>query len=94
MRRTELFTVPKYFEWRKPQITVDISKDGADTCLLVKSNCFAKNVELDFEHNDISLSDNYFDITEKGEYLIRCTTDLSAEELKKDLTIKTVYDIR
>ena len=94
MRQTELFVPPKRFKWPEPNITVSAKDSDRGVELYVKSDKFAKNVEIDFANHDIILSDNYIDITDKNEYRIICNTNLRANELLSDITIKSVYDIR
>ena len=53
----------------------------------------AKDVFVDFDGADIVLSDNYFDLTDKTAYTVLARTDLSADELEKRLSLKSVYDI-
>lgn len=93
MRNTELFTPPKYFEWEEPDINVKIEKKGNVTYLSFSADVYTKRVFVDFEGFDLTLSDNFFDLTEKGEYTVYANTDKSAEELIKSIKIKTVYDI-
>ncbi len=94
MRRSELFTVPKYFEWQQPEIKIAASENNGIITFKVSSDKFAKGIEIDFANHDVILSDNYFDITDKNEYIITCKTDIPLKELTKDITIKSVYDIK
>ncbi len=94
MRRTELFTFPKYFQWQKPDIKVTSSENNGIITFTVTSDSFAKGVEIDFEDHDVILSDNYFDITNKNNYTITCKTDIPLKELTEDMTIRSVYDIK
>lgn len=94
MRQTEIVVPAKHYEWEKPDVKVSIKKDSNKAEFSFTSNCFTKSVYVDFEKEDIILSDNYFDITNDKPYVITAETDLSVEELTKQLQIKTVYDIR
>ena len=93
-RGTELFTQPKYFEWQKPTITVEAKKADGGVALTFTADVFAKDVCVDFDGADIVLSDNYFDLTDKTAYTVIARTDLSPEELKKQILLKSVYNIR
>lgn len=92
-RSTQLLVAAKHFNWKKPEITVDITdcKDGVE--IKVKSDVFAKNISIDFEEYDCTLSDNFIDITNKDAYVVKAKTEYKAEELKKSLKIMSVYDI-
>ena len=94
MRQTEIVVPAKHYEWQKPDVKVSVKKDGKTAEFSFTSNCFTKSVYVDFKKDDIILSDNYFDITNEAPYVITAQTDLSVEELTKQLQIKTVYDIR
>ena len=79
-----LFTMPKYFEFMDPGLTV--SSDG-DT-ITVQAECYAKGVEIRNENEDLILSDNYFDM-DGGEKTVRILSG------KPDgLRVRSVYDIR
>lgn len=93
MRNTKLFTVPKFFEWKKPDIKIDFRKtdDGAE--MSVSSDVFAKSVCIDFDGFDCVLSDNYFDLTSKDAYIIKIKTEHSVEEMKNAVRVMSVYDV-
>ena len=93
MRQTLLFTLPKYFEWKKPNVVADIQdiEDGVEITLT--ANCFARYVEVDFEDADVVLSDNYVDITSGEPVKLVAKTKYNAKELTKQLKLQSVYDI-
>ena len=93
-RQTELFTQPKHFEWQKPTLKVAAKKVDGGVALTLSSDVFAKDVCVDFDGVDVVLSDNYFDLTDKAPYTVIARTELSPEELKNRILLKTVYDIR
>lgn len=79
-----LFTMPKYFEFMDPGLTV--SSDG--DIITVQAECYAKGVEIRNENEDLILSDNYFDM-DGGEKTVRILSG------KPDgLRVRSVYDIR
>lgn len=79
-----LFTMPKYFEFMDPGLTV--SSDG--DIITVQAECYAKGVEIRNENEDLVLSDNYFDM-DGGEKTVRILSG------KPDgLRVRSVYDIR
>lgn len=55
---TVIFSYPKYFKYRRPNLeyTVDGSR------ITVRSDVYAKSVEIQNENEDLVLSDNYFDL--------------------------------
>ena len=93
MRQTELFVVPKHFEWQRPEFTVDITENENSKEIEISSNTFAKGVYIDFEDCDPILSSNFFDLTSKEKYKITVTTDKTKEELLSSIKIMSVYDI-
>ena len=66
-------------------------KDGVE--ITVKSDVFAKGVNIDFGKYDCVLSDNFFDLANKEPYVIKVETEYSAKELKDDMKVMSVYDI-
>ena len=92
-RNTQLLTAAKHFEFKKPEIVVDICDIDGGVQFKVSSDVFAKGIYLDFEGIDLVLSDNFFDVTDGKPYVVTAVTDYSAEELKKAMKILTVYDI-
>jgi len=93
MRKTELYVPPKFFEWKKPDIDFTITDSNDGTVMKLTSNTFTKGVYIDFENCDPIFSSNFFDITSREEVLIKLKTSKSAEELLKEIKIKSVYDI-
>lgn len=92
--QTLLLTKPKYFGFKKPDIKV--TAENKDGCVVfsVTSDTFAKGVEIDFENTDLILSDNYFDIADDSPVIITAETNKDASELIKEITIKSIYDLR
>ena len=81
---TVLFTKAKHFDFIDPELCVRLDGDE----ITVKSNAYAKYVEISDQTGDLKLSDNYFDMN-KGEKKIKI---LSGSP--KGLKVKSVYDIR
>ena len=94
MGQSELYVPPKHFSWPKPTVTTEFRDTDDGVSITVRADCFAKGVCLDFAHHDCVLSDNFFDLTGPEACTVTIRTEYSAEELEKDLTVKTVYDIR
>jgi beta-mannosidase len=93
VRNTQLLCEAKHFEFKKPEIKVEVTSDGQTATFKVTSNTFAKGVSIDFDGIDLVLSDNFFDITNNEPYVVTAKTEYSAEQLKSALKIMTVYDI-
>lgn len=94
MRQTLLFVKPKHFKWNKPEITAEFTDTKDGVIIEVRSDCFAKGIFIDFDGIDCDLSDNFFDITSSAPWRIYAKGEFTAEQLKNNLIIKSVYDIR
>ena len=94
MTQTALFTKPKHYAWKKPNISVSATKQGDKVAFSVSSDCYARGVEIDFENIDLVLSDNYFDIVDGEPITVTAVTDVSTDVLLKELKLKSTYDIR
>ncbi len=94
MRRTEMFTVPKRFNWTKPNVKVEAEQSSDTVTFKISCDTFCKGVMIDFNNHDVTFSDNFFDITANKEYNITCKTSIPVHQLLEDMVIKTVYDIR
>ena len=94
MGQSELYVPPKHFSWPKPAVTTEFRDIDGGVAVTVRADCFAKGVCLDFGHHDCVLSDNFFDLAGPEPYTVTIRTGCTAEELEKDLIVKTVYDIR
>lgn len=93
MRQTLLFTKAKNFGFCEPNVTADIQDSEGGVTITLIADCFAKHVEVEFAEADVVLSDNYVDITSKEPVVLTAKTSYKAEELRKQLTIQSVYDI-
>ncbi len=79
-----IFTSPKYFEWKNPQLEYKIDGDS----VTIYAENYAKAVQLESVNSDVVFSDNYFDM-DKGQKTIKIL-DGKVDEL----TLFSVYDIR
>lgn len=79
-----IFTKPKFFAFENPNLTVERIGDE----IIVKSESFAKYVEIYSPDSDFVLSDNFFHM-EKG---MKKVEILSGDV--KTLKVRSVYDIR
>lgn len=92
-RNTQLLCEAKHFEFKKPDIKVELCDIDGGVKFKVSSDVFAKGVYVDFEGIDLVLSDNFFDLTDGKPYIVTSKTEYSAEQLKKVIKIMSVYDI-
>ncbi len=90
-KQTLLFTKPKYFKFKNPELSVKITKNSNVATVTVSAKRYAKNVAIFFKNHDIKLSDNYFDITDGNGYKVSFETDLSEAEISEDMYLKTVF---
>lgn len=93
MRQTELYVPPKFFDWRRPKLTVSVQDVEGGAVIEIASDTFAKGVYLDFENTDPVLSSNFFDLVNGETHRVTVRSDKSAAELAAELKILTVYDI-
>jgi len=95
---TLLFVPPKYFNFLKANIKV-VAREVKDSFILnIISDAYAKGVELDLEKADAVFSINYFDLVPKQQVSIilkkeRLSESLTLEELNKQLTVRSIFDI-
>ncbi|MCX7821039.1 MAG: hypothetical protein N2258_05115 [Brevinematales bacterium] len=95
-RDFDFLTKPKHFIWSHPAISLDFTEDENFYQIILKTDNFAKNVEIDFESYDIILSDNYFDIPSeetKTVYISKSEyKNLKLTDIKKDIKIFSLHD--
>lgn len=92
---TLLFTKPKFFNFKDPNIQYSITGVGHEFVLDIKADAFAGFVELDFAECDAVFEENYFDIVDKGNHKISFVTSeaMSVEKLICELSVRSVYDM-
>ncbi len=81
---TTLFTAPKYYEFKNPNLRYEINGDE----ITVYADCYAKSIEVYSLDSDFILSDNFFDINGGSR-----TVKLLEGELK-NIKLRSIYDIR
>ncbi len=88
----------KHFEYLEPTIDIAFKENTSEFVLTFSSDVYVKDVCLDLKHKDCVFSDNWFDI--HGDRKVEITIEknsvgqqLTLEELKKELTIMSMYDI-
>ena len=55
---------------------------------------FVRDAGLVFQDFDIILFDNFIDLTDKNDFILTAKMDRTPEQSRKNLMMKTVYDIR
>jgi hypothetical protein len=96
-KSTLLFVKPKRFAFLDPAFKTHISGVGRSLTMTIEASAFAKDVEISFRGIDVSLSDNYFDITSPSPIKINLTVmggaNVSSFELEDALSIRCVNTI-
>lgn len=93
IRQTELYVSPKFFEFKKPTFTVDITPKLDGATLEISTDVLAKGVYIDFEDIDPALSTNFFDLPNGKKQIVEIKTDRNVSELLEKIKILSVYDI-
>ncbi len=80
---TVLFSMPKYFNFIDPELSVKVEGDE----IVIKAKAYAKSVEIKNSDNTMLLSDNYFDMNagEKRVKILKGTPD--------SIKVRSVYNI-
>lgn len=96
-KSTLLFVKPKRFAFLDPAFKTHISGVGRSLTMTIEAAAFAKDVEISFRGIDVSLSDNYFDITSPSPIKINLNVmggaSVSSFELEDALSIRCVNTI-
>ncbi|MNI40419.1 hypothetical protein D3C73_946420 [compost metagenome] len=95
---TVLFTKAKHFEFKNPQIRVELKETANQFELSLQAEAFAKYVGLELTEADGLFSDNYFDLSAGKAKTIqldksRLSEPLSLEQLQAQLQITSLYDL-
>ena len=81
---TVLFTAPKHFNFKNPELTAEVVGDE----IVIRAKAYAKSVEIYSDDCDFILSDNFFDMN-AGEVRVKVL-----EGEAKNIKLRSVYDIR
>ena len=97
-RGTVLFAKEKYFEFAEPKLRVEATDARDRFVVKVRSESFARHVELDLTGADCVFDDNYFDLTAGEEKRIeavkdRLSRELTLDEFRRMLKARSIYDI-
>ncbi len=93
-----LFTSPKEYQFRKPEIGIEVSDEGGYYAIRLESGCMAKAVELDTQKGDCIFSDNYFDLCPGRSRVVTVTKSLcrgieNVEEMKDLLRVHSLNEV-
>ena len=94
---TVLFVKAKHFNFIDPKISTEIFEEKDQFVIKVKSQAFAKFVELNMKEADAVFSDNFFDLSAGMDKMItvqknRLSEGISLEAFKRQLTIRSIFD--
>ncbi|NJD01192.1 MAG: glycoside hydrolase family 2 protein [Ruminiclostridium sp.] len=95
---TVLFVRPKHFEFLDPGLSFEVVDSGDEFVIEVRSKAFAKYVELDLKDADCVFGNNYFDLSAGERKRVRLeksriSRSMSADELKRSLKVRSIFDI-
>lgn len=94
---TVLFVKSKHFNFKQPEISVQIEEKKNEFLLYVTSKAFAKFIELDFVKADGIFDDNYFDLSADTIKTVAINKSdisetISIEDFKSQLKIRSLID--
>ncbi|MDD2503485.1 MAG: glycoside hydrolase family 2 protein [Clostridia bacterium] len=94
---TVLFVPAKHFKFVPPKLQAKVKETQDKFIIFVTSKAFAKNIELDFKTLDGVLSDNFFDLSANNMKIVEMrkadlSRSVSIEEIKKELTLRSLID--
>ena len=92
-RQCLLFTKPKRFAFRSPNIRVEIAQKGTGTCFTISADTFVQGLELSFEKHDLILSDNFIDIASKEPVVLTAEGLYDPAQLQKELRLQCVNTV-
>ena len=92
---THLFTKSKYFNFKQPTFTSEITGTAPDFTLVISSDVFVKDARIDFESSDAQAEQSYVDFTSSMPIRIplRVPTRTTAQKLLRKLRITSHYDV-
>lgn len=86
------FVPDKHLKLKKPQITKQLRQNGNHYSLQLKSDTYAKYVEITLDKEDIIFSDNYFFLIPNQTKTIEFVSDLPLEEVSDSMNIRSLVD--
>ena len=94
-KETLLFTAPKRFAFRNPEIVPEIKGVGTEFEIVLASKAFAMGVYVDFTDTEAEFSKNFVDVHRDFPVKLSFNTSAvtTAEHLRSTVRITSVYDI-
>ena len=92
-KQTILLCKPKHFEYKNPEVKVDVKEENGKTVIYLSADSFVHNIEVSFKELDSVLSDNFFSITGKEAVRIEVEGDFSPETIAKEIEIMSVNSV-
>ncbi len=92
-----LFLPEKHFDFKKPNISANITGQDKKFVITLSTDKFVKDLEIGFDGIDGVFSDNYIDLTGEIPVKIDFTVNgnnCSASELAERLEIRSVWDLK
>ncbi len=86
------FNHPKFLQLQKPILKTTIVKQADGYAIELLANTLAKSVYLSLPNGGDHFSDNFFDMLPNQKLTIKLDTKLTLNELKKQLTIRSLTD--
>lgn len=95
---TVLFCKAKHFDFIDPKIRTEVKESDDHYSVLLQSSAFAKYVELELADDNGHFSDNFFDLPAGAAKTVEIlksslSSPLSADQLKDQLRVRSIYDI-
>ena len=75
-----------------PAIQTDLSGNDGNYTLRLQSPVLARNVYVSFGDNDVSISDNYFDLLPNEAVTLQVKSKAEAAQLKQALKVRNITD--
>ncbi|PKL01388.1 MAG: glycoside hydrolase family 2 [Tenericutes bacterium HGW-Tenericutes-1] len=86
------FVPDKHLLFKKPTIEFKVEMINEEFIITLKSDRYAKYVELSFDESDEIFSDNYFFLIPNQPKKIQLSTQKSEEEVQSSLKIRSLFD--
>jgi beta-mannosidase len=82
------FVPPKELDLETPKIDFSVSKQNKQMVIEIKSDKLVKDIMLSIPGMQLAFSDNYFDVLPNNSYLVTVETELSSDDVKKQLQFR------
>ena len=96
-KKTLLFLPEKHFDFKKPKIKAVVTGQERSFSITLSADVFVKDLEIGFDGVDVTLSDNYIDLTTDAPVKININVIGGIEttyRLKDALELRSVFDLK